>query len=75
MDPQKGTPAAEAAITRPDGQSISPHKLRHTFATRVLEHGGTIRELQDLLGHRSVATTEIYTHVDTRRLQAVVDRL
>ncbi len=56
-------------------RKVTPHKLRHTYATTLLEKGANIRELQELLGHSSVATTEIYTHVVTSRLKGVVDRL
>jgi integrase/recombinase XerD len=57
---------------------ITPHKLRHTFATTLLDKNkgnADIRQVQELLGHSSVATTEIYTHVLPDRLRAVVDRL
>lgn len=56
-------------------RKITPHKLRHTFATTLLQKGATIREVQELLGHSSVATTEVYTHVAVERLKTVVDRL
>jgi site-specific recombinase XerD len=63
-----------AAMLAGLSKKVTPHTLRHTYATDLLAHGADLRSVQELLGHKNVATTQVYTHVTNKRLRDIHER-
>ncbi|MBI2474590.1 MAG: tyrosine-type recombinase/integrase [Candidatus Taylorbacteria bacterium] len=65
---------SRSAILAGISKKVTPHTLRHTYATDLLSHGADLRSVQELLGHKNVATTQIYTHVTNKRLRDIHEK-
>ena len=64
----------ELAIKSNIKKQVGPHTFRHSFATHLLENGADLRTIQILMGHESITTTEVYTHLDTKHLRSMIER-
>ena len=65
---------SRCAILSGISKKVTPHTLRHTYATDLLSHGADLRSVQELLGHKNVATTQIYTHITNKRLRDIHEK-
>ena len=74
INPREVRRIVDREFHAPAGREISPHTLRHTFATHMLAGGADLRAVQELLGHRSVATTQVYTHLTRGEIRKAYDR-
>ena len=74
LDRQSAWAAIKRHARRAGLENVSPHTLRHSFATHLLQRGADSRSVQSLLGHSDISTTQIYTHITDRQLRATYDR-